>query len=370
MRRWRAGDIETIWPDGDISRSLGEVIRKTPNTTVEVTQVTIWRPKEQKWQLVVWTSLDEPDKHLWHEWFNTSPWITPRFFKVPGESMGRGLAHLGLPFVKTANKARELALTAAAFAVLGLWVRRNDGVFNPDTATMAPGKMWTVAATGGAMGPSIQRLDVPKDFQISSIVMHDEREQIRKVLLTDELPDQQDPVRSATEIAGRLRRYARMKGGAGTRLAYELIAALVERSIEILGDRGMLPSVNGRKIQMTVDNVLSQIIITSPAAAAQRADAVERATNWIQIIVSLLGPQAAMLAARVEELAPQMGRWLGVDEQFIRSKGERKQLQELVAQIAAQAQQAQKPPPTPDQKVQSIADGGGAQGMPSLGAIQ
>jgi hypothetical protein len=73
---------------------------------------------------------------------------------------------LALPFIKTTNKARDLALKAAAFATLGLWMSRNDGVFNPDNARLIPGGFWSVRATGGPLGASIAKLPVPENFDI------------------------------------------------------------------------------------------------------------------------------------------------------------------------------------------------------------
>jgi hypothetical protein len=195
-------------------------------------------------------------------------------------------------------------------------------------------------------------------------VIKDERETLNKILLNDELPDMNDPVKSATEIAGRLRRYARMKGGSGSRLSYELVTALVERVIDIMHGRNLL---GGLPKGFAIDELVSKVVITAPAAAAQRAGDVERAANWIQMITMMLGPQAALLAAKVEELAPQMGRWLGVEEKFIRSRSERKQLTDLVAQIVAQQQQAAQKPPDQQEQAAAIAAGGGAQGMPGMG---
>lgn len=352
-RKYRLRDLERMWPNGKFSKTVMDAIKAdkgaAKRTPTIITQYTAYDPNEKAWKLRVWSDLDKDDNFIWEEPFRTSRWTIPRFFKVPGETFGRGLAHLGLPFVKTANKTRELALRAAAFAILGIWMRRNDAVFNPDTAVFKPLAMWTVASTGGPLGPTIQRLPVPQDFDVSSIVMQDERDQIRRVLLDDELPSEQDPVRSATEIAGRLRRYARNRGGTGSRIALELVTPIVQNTIDILEKSGKLST------NLTIDQLLTQATVTAPAAAAQRADKVERAVNWIQIIVMLFGPQAALLVAKVEELLPNIGRWLGNDETMIRSKTETAELRELLAQIMARMQQAQAqasaPPPNPGQEL-------------------
>ncbi|MEQ1652582.1 MAG: hypothetical protein ABL897_08855, partial [Hyphomicrobium sp.] len=43
---------------------------------------------------------------------------------------------------------------------------------------------------------------------------------------------------------------------------------------------------------------------------------------------------------------PQLGRWLGVDEALIRSKGGTKELKDMIAQYAAQIQASEQAKPT------------------------
>ncbi len=351
-KKYRLQDLKTVWPKATISERLARAIKEDKRALTEVVQYTYFDPNEDRFRLAVWCCKDEPANAIWQEDLRqVSPWIIPRFFKVPGETFGRGLAHLGLPFVKTANKARELALIAAAFAVMGLWTRRNDGVFNPDTAVFEPSRLWTVGSNGGPLGPTIQRLPVPQDFDVSSIVIGDERDQINKVLLNDELPDLADRVRSPTEIMGRMRRYARTKGGVGVRLSNELVTPVVARAIDILEARGVLPT------KLAIDQLLAQIEVTAPAAAAQKVDKVERAVNWISMITGVMGPQAALLVAKVEELWPQCGRWLGVDEKFIRDPREVKELKGMIAQIIASQQQQQQAPPTATEQTNDYVNG-------------
>lgn len=356
-RKWKARDIEPLWPNAKVPDGLAKCIRQDRNADIEITQYNYYDHRDDVWQHCVWTDKDH-DKQLWTDRTQTSPWITPRIFVVPGEAMGRGLAHLGLPFVKTVNKARELALRAAAFALLGLWTRRHDGVFNPDTAIMQPGTMWKVGSNGGPLGPSIARLDVAKDFNISTVVINDEREQIRRVLLDDELPELTDRVRSPTEIAGRMRRYERNRGGATTRLAFELVTPLVQRSIDILAEMRLLP------VDLKIDDILTQAVVTAPAAAAQKTDKVERMVSWLQMMAGLVGPQMMGLIAEVEKIMPQLARDLGIDEQYIRKGTQVEQLKALIDQAVRQALEANKgaepapPPPSPDEQAAGYVNGG------------
>lgn len=335
-RNWPARQIPEIFPKATIPPGLARTLKDDRNKLVKVTQYSYWCPDEETWRFSVWTSADA-DKEIWHQMTRSRRWITPRMFVIPGEGMGRGLAHIGLPFVKTVNKARELALRAAAFALLGLWTRRHDGVFNPDTAAMIPGAMWNVASNGsGGLGPSIQRLDVAKDFNISTIVIKDEREQIRRVLLDDELPEMSDRVRSPTEIAGRMRRYDRNRGGATTRFAFEGVVPFVQASVDILAEHRLLPG------KLKVDDILTRAVVAAPAASAQRTDKVERMVSWLQMMAGLVGPQMMGLIAEIEEIMPQLARDLGIDERFIRQKTKVEQLKHLIDTAVKGALEQQK----------------------------
>jgi hypothetical protein len=353
-RRYRYRHLKTLWPRAEIGKELQAQIKDSPNGEVTLHQNTYYAPSERRHVLKVWRENGGDTELIWEESFRTNPWITPRFFVVPGEVYGRGLAHLGLASAKTTNKARELALLAAAFAVMGLWARRNDGVFNPDTARFEPLAMWQVGTTGGPLGPTLQRLDVPHNFDISSFVIEDERQQMKMLMMDDALPPLAGAVRSPTEIVERMQLLNQDIGGVFGRMTLEIVAPLVQRVIDILEGKGQLAT------RITIDQLLTQLRVIAPIAAAQQAAKVNAVTNWLQLMVMLFGPQAAMLFARIEELAPEMGRWLGVEERFIRSKLESGDLQKMIASMMAAGQQqdaaAAQTPPLPAQQIV----GGGA----------
>lgn len=333
-RNYKTRHLEQMWPDGKFSDVIARAIKEKRNDNVQVTQYTYWDAKDEMFKLCVWSDLDKSCE-FHSETLMTTPWVTPRQFVVPGEAMGRGLGHLGLPGVKTLNKARELALRAAAFALLGLWTRRNDNVFNPDTAVMAPGAMWKVAYADGPL-KSISRLDVPHNFDISTVIINDEREQLRRILLDDELPEVADRVRSPTEIAGRMRRYDRNRGGATTRLALEFVVPLVQRTVDLIAKQGLLPK------DLTVDQILTEAVVAAPAAAAQRTDKVEKVVSWVQMMAGLFGPNVVALNAQVEKIIPGLARDMGIDETYIRRATDAENLKMLIDQAVQQALQQQK----------------------------
>lgn len=362
-RKYMAGMIPRMWPEGKISDALAKVIKDTPRTMIEVIQYTYYDAKEQRWCLKVWCEKDT-DNHVIHtQHFARNPWIIPRYFKVPGEVFGRGLAHLGLPFVKTVNKAREYALTAAAFAVLGIFTRRNDAAFNPDTVRFEPGAMWTVGSNGGPMGPTISRLPIPQDFDISTVIVQDERAQIKQVLMDDELPDLDDRVRSPTEISGRMARHAKRYGGVNARIASEAISPFCQRIIDVGQKAGWLSAnlLGGQKLptNLTIDSLLVKMKIVAPAMASQNGERFDGAVKYLQVIGMLLGPQAPLLAARVKQLVPDMGRWCGLAEQYLPSEEEITAGLERMQQAAsAQAQAEAAPPPEQPDPAAQYTNGG------------
>lgn len=363
-RRWRLRDLPAKWPNGKFGDRLSRAIKEKPRDWCTVCQYTYFDATEKRWRLEVWCEEHGTgnDDTFHSESFRTNPWIITRFFKLPGESYGRGLAHIGLPSAKTLNKTRELALTAAAFAVMGIFTMRNDGVFNPETAVFSPLSFWPVGYNGGPFGPSIQRLPVPQDFDVTSIVMKDERDQMKMVLLDDELPEQEAAVRSATEVAGRLRRFSRRWGGVNARLGLEWIVPMVRRTVDTLDDLGtvrrILPAMKpGSRLQ--IDQLLTKVSIVAPAMSANKAYKVEQATSYLQIIGMLLGPQAVSALSKIDELIPEMGRWMAVEERFIPSKTDLAEIKDKLRAAMAAEQQAAQPAPKPAELAQQYVNGRG-----------
>ena len=118
-RDWKAGEIEETWPQGTFSESLRKLMRDKSDTDVPILQATVYDPKSRSWNLTVLDMRDRQTSPPIHtKTYRTNPWLTPRFWVVPGEPYGRGPGLVGLPYVKTLNKVQELNLHAAAFALL------------------------------------------------------------------------------------------------------------------------------------------------------------------------------------------------------------------------------------------------------------
>ncbi len=334
QRDWKAGMIEEAWPNGTFSEGLRKLMRDKSDTDVSILQATVYNRARRQWELTVLDMREKEKSAPIHtKTYRTNPWLTPRFWVVPGEPYGRGPGLIGLPYVKTLNKARELHLHAAAFALLGVHTYRNDGLFNPDTVRWEPGALIPVGSNGGSQGPTLQSLNIPNRFDISQVVIADEREQAQIAMLDHSLPPEDGAVRSATEIAGRMKRMSQDLGGAYSRLALEVVVPLVRRRIDILQAKGIIPN------KIPIDQLLVALKVTSPIAQTQNANKVQPRVDFMQIVASLLGPQAVPMVANVERMLPQIGRDLGLLENEIRSEKEQGLLQQWVDQLATQKAQ-------------------------------
>ncbi|MEP5263064.1 MAG: portal protein, partial [Nitratireductor sp.] len=333
-KTYKAEDIPALWPADKvkISDRLLKIIRESGDNDVPICQACEFNEQTGQWDFSAFDPEHCEEGALYAVSERTCPWLTPRFYKVPGEPMGRGPGLMGLPTAKTLNKVTELTIKAAAFAILGLWIYKNDRVFNPKNAKMKPGAMWQVGSTGGSMGASLQRLEVPGRFDISNLILQDLREAVKQIMLDDTLPPDSGAVRSATEIVERMKRLSADLSGAYARLVLEIIRPLVQRVIDVLFRRRLI------KTNLTIDQLLLRVEVISPIAKLQQAQDVSSIVEWLQIQLSLGGPELMMLTSRVETVFADIGRKLGVGEKYIRSDADKAKLQQMVAALLASAQ--------------------------------
>jgi Bacteriophage head to tail connecting protein len=355
LKTYEAQQLPHHWPRAALPDDVKKMVDDNPEKTLPIMQATEFDPVSRRWNHVVLFN-EKPEAAPLHEMLDmlTSPWLTPRFWKAPGEVMGRGPGMAALPTIKVLNKVQELTLKAAAFAVFGMWTYRNDRVFNPKTARMYPGAMWAVSSNGGPMGAALQRHEVPGRFDVTNIVNQDLREQVKQITFDDALPPDAGAVRSATEIVERMKRLMSDLAGAYPRLLLEIIVPLWRRLIDVMYRRQLIA------VNLPLDQLVLKVQISSPIARAQKAQDVGQIVEYLQIMLSLFGMQGTALVAKIEEMGPDIGRMMGISPHHLRDKSERDQLQKMVAQIMAASMQQQQqpaaaPPQQPPEQVQLAA---------------
>lgn len=260
--------------------------------------------------------------------YKINPWITPRWYKLPGETFGRGPVILALPDIKTLNKIAELILRNLALHVSGVYTGVDDGVLNPHTAIIAPGAIIPVASNGGARGASLQALQRSGAFDLGKIEIEDLRMQIKRFLFDRTLPPEAGPVRSASEIIERVKELAREVGSPFGRLYQELIIPLVRNWLEIMKRRGLIDQA------IDVDGLGITVQVISPLAQEQNLSDVEIVVRWLTVL-NAFGSEMMMMGAKTEALPRWIGEKLGVPNELIRTNAEANQVMEDIKTKAA-----------------------------------
>lgn len=238
--------------------------------------------------------------------YESSPFITFRWIKAPGEIYGRSPVMKALPDIKTANKIVELMLKNASIAVTGIWQADDDGVLNPATIKLAPGTIIPKAV--GSRG--LQPLVPAGDMTLSEGLLEKIRAQISMALYRDQLGQPQSPGMSATEFVERTESMTRNLSAIFGRLHGELILPLAERALAILRRKGDIDQViiDGREINLQIN---------SPLAMRQRLQKAKPILRWIEM-VKQASPQGAGLLNETR-VAEYLAELLGLPEGFVNS---------------------------------------------------
>ncbi|MGV1900121.1 portal protein [Agrobacterium sp. 22-3674b3] len=323
------------WPEGKFSKDVMELFRAKPESELEVHVDTVYDRKKRRWHMLVWCN--KQDTIVFSSQSRTCPWLVPRYFRVPGETYGRGPVMLAMPSIKTVNTTARLQLQAAAIAMLGIYTAVDDGVFNPDLAALAPGAFWKVARNGGTQGPSVQRFPDPR-IDLGNLVLNDMRMGIKATMMDQSLPADGAAVRSATEILERVKRLASDHLGAYGRLIKEVTIPAVKRVLELAYNRGLIAN------EIPIDQLITRVRIKSPLSIAREAQRIEKIIQWLQMVLMILQDRAGRVA-RLEEALSDIGRQLGVPPEYIvtneqreaMDKAEQEQAQAAMALQAAAA---------------------------------
>jgi len=333
--------LQETWPDGEIGEDLKKL---KPADKVVVHIDTVWEaPKGNRaagrWRMIVWC--DKQEARIFASESRTCPWLTPRYLRVPGETMGRGQAMIAMPEIKTLNTAKRLQLQAAAIAMLGIYTAVDDGVFNPDLSPLQPGIHWKVASNGGgSRGPSVQRFPDPR-LDLSGMVVENMQMSVKEIMMDGALPVEGAAVKSPTEILERVKRLAIDHQGAFARQVQELTVPAVKRVIELAYNKGLIRDMP------PIDQLLVKIKIKSPIALAREAQRVQRIIQWLEMVIAVttsIGQiDGASRIAHIEKILTDAGAGLGIEPQYIVTSDERakidkdKQQQALLLAAASAA---------------------------------
>lgn len=336
-RIWTLRQIKDEWPKANLGVKLGQIYKDKPETEIHLCQDVVRDPVSKRWTVYIYP---EDGEHIIEQTTSrTKPCLTPRYFRVSGETMGRGPIQLAMPTIKTLNTASRIQLQAAAIAMLGIYTVVDDGVFNPDLSPLEPGKMWKVARNGGVLGPTVNRFPDPR-IDLSNLILGDMRSAIKATMMDQNLPPDNAGVRSAAEIMERVRHLASDHMGAFGRLVAEIVVPVVQRVIEIAYELQLI------QFDTPIDQLLARVKITSPLGVAREMERVQVIMQWLEMVMAVAPNDVHKIAKRIDMLI-EAGRALGVDPQHMVSTEEREKIEErereeqalaVAATAAAQAE--------------------------------
>jgi hypothetical protein len=198
-------------------------------------------------------------------------------------------------------------------------------VFNPDNIRVEPGTF-----IPRSPGSKIEPLASPSRFDVSSLVLNDERMNIKKGLFVDELEAEGKTPRSAEEISQRMADMARNMGSVSGRLRNELMLPLVRRIAHIYAKQGLieLPRIDGKIVQL---------IPLSPLLRIQDQADISNFIQYTQVVNGTMGPGFTQIALKQGETLDWLSRKFGIPANLIEGTAT---IQQRIAQIGQTAAQA------------------------------
>jgi hypothetical protein len=216
-------------------------------------------------------------------------------------------------------------------AITGVYTAADDGVLNPQTIKIVPGAVIPVARNGGPQGESLRALPRAGDFNVSQIIINDLRMNIKKTLLDESLPPDNMSARSATEVVERMKELAQNLGSAFGRLINETMIPIVQKTLEVMNESGMIT------LPLKVDGQEVKVTPTSPLAAAQNMEEVNSIMQFAQVAQSM-GPEG-QLAVKTGEMIDYLADKMGVPASIRTTPMERQQMMMEAQQMMMMQQQ-------------------------------
>jgi hypothetical protein len=327
----RADAVQEQWADATIPPELTELADRSkpePINLVSVCYRDYSLKGERPYRYEVFWQKGSACHRLVERQSNTPPFVTPRYSKLPGENRGRGPILFALPDIRTANKIVELTLRAVAVAVAGVYTATENGVVG--AVQIKPYSIIKVRSNGGPNGPSLQRLDNPQRIDFGELVLDTLHEQIKKVVGDNSLPTEAGPIRTATEFVQRARELISDQAGGLGRLRAEFIIPAVQRVIDILETKQILPTTG-----MKIDQFLIEVRMKSPLAKAEAMAEVESLVRWIEILKTLIGDEGAAVEVNMERAVTMLADLMSVPMAARNTPEEKVAIQKGMAQVAA-----------------------------------
>ncbi len=279
--------------------------------------------------------------------FKSFPYVTPRWTKISGETLGRSPGMKALPDVKMCNKMQEVMIRSAQKIVDPPLQMEDDGVILP--IRTAPGSL--IFRRQGAQ--PVEPLETGARIDFGFEILNDVRQRIRSAFFIDQLQLNEGPQMTATEVLQRTEEKLRLLGPILGRQQFELLRPLLDRVYNIMVELGEIPE--GIPDQLQGKNF--QFHYTSQIVTAQKTSELENLNRALAIFAPIVqADPSSRHNLDADELIRYVSSTLRLPFEVIRKRDEvmeiRKKEEQLQQQIMeqqqamAEAEQVQKVGPT------------------------
>jgi hypothetical protein len=280
--------------------------------------------------------MEEDTCHVLREGgFDEFPCLVPRWKRLAGSVYATGPMSDALPDVRTLNEAKRWTLMGAETSVAPMLKVVDDGVINPRNIKMGPRQIVVCASTD-----SIEPLNTGAKIDVGMLTVESLQASIRKILLADQMPSADGPVRTATEWSLRAQVMRQMLGPMFGRFQAEFLQPLIERCFNLAWRANMQAgfSLFGKPPASLINRSFS-VRYMSPLARAQRVEevaALDQFENSLAAKAQVFGPQTLDIYDSTEG-DRERSRLLGIPQRLIRDDRALK----VVRSAREQAQQQQ-----------------------------
>jgi len=338
--------IEQQWVDADIPDNLQRIIQEKPTEDIELDEVTYYDASSDMWYYeVLWLSSDKDSERLVTRKTKYNPWVIVRWSKIAGEVFGRGLLLQALPDLKMLNHGKEMAAMSVQMNAFGSYTMEEDGIINTETAEINPAGILVVKKNaGGSQSPSIAALPRIGDSRDQEFFFEGLKDDIKKIMMDNKLPEQTASVRSPTEIVERIKEFQVDFGSAFGRLMFEYVNPLFKTIMMILDEAGAIQvptiEINGEKKKITEDTAFTKIKMLAPVAKQQALEDVQSVVQALQMVAGI-DPRLVLVGYKVEKLPKFFQEKLGMPAEFVRSIAEQGQALSMLSKLLGGQQEEQ-----------------------------
>lgn len=308
------------WPDAEanLTGELRQQINDAPDSQINLIEGVINFPHEPEGRRHYYFLLTLDGNHeLITQFVKINPFIVFRGSKSPGEVYGRGPALIALPYVRSLNKTTEYMLRGLQMMAYPVFVMSGDTDINPYTLSIEPGSVLFSApgqlpqnAISSVTGASPQ---VPFEW------VQQTQMQVKEIMFANPLNMNSAGDKTATEANIINNQWIQKNAGFFSRLSYELLPPLIDKTILMLVEKGIIPKVevNGIFTTPVSTNPIFKLDFNSPLAQLHDQQQVQAIVQGSQFALQTFGGIQGLLSMNIGELPEEVFERLGIPPELI-----------------------------------------------------